>query len=28
MNRPGIAYDALADKVSWAGTVALLQAAL
>jgi hypothetical protein len=28
MNRPGIAYDKLADKVSWAGTVALLETAL
>lgn len=25
MGRPGIAYDALADRVSWAGTVALLE---
>jgi dienelactone hydrolase len=25
MNRPGIAYDALADRISWAGTVSLLQ---
>lgn len=25
MNRPGIAYDALADRVSWAGTLALLE---
>ena len=28
MNRPGIAYDSLADKVSWAGTLALLQIVL
>ena len=28
MNRPGIAYDALADKVSWAGTLALLETTL
>jgi dienelactone hydrolase len=28
LNRPGIAYDKLADKVSWAGTVALLETAL
>lgn len=28
MGREGIAYDALADKVSWAGTVALLEAVL
>jgi dienelactone hydrolase len=25
LNRPGIAYDLLADRVSWAGTVALLE---
>jgi dienelactone hydrolase len=25
MGRPGIAYDALADRVSWAGTLALLE---
>jgi dienelactone hydrolase len=25
MNRPGIAYDALADRSSWAGTLSLLQ---
>jgi dienelactone hydrolase len=28
LNRPGIAYDALADAVSWAGTVALLETVL
>lgn len=28
LNRPGIAYDALADRVSWAGTVALLESVL
>ena len=28
MNRPGIAYDALANRVSWAGTVALLATVL
>lgn len=28
LNRPGIAYDAIADRVSWAGTLALLEAAL
>jgi hypothetical protein len=27
-NRPGIEYDALADKVSWAGTLALLDGVL
>ncbi len=26
LGRPGIAYDALADRVSWAGTLALLEA--
>lgn len=25
LNRPGIAYDALADRVSWAGTLGLLE---
>lgn len=25
LNRPGISYDVLADRVSWAGTVALLE---
>ena len=28
LNRPGISYDAAAAKVSWAGTLALLEAAL
>jgi hypothetical protein len=28
MGREGIAYDAIADRVSWAGTLALLEAAL
>jgi len=28
MGRPGIAYDALADRVSWAGTLALLEATI
>jgi dienelactone hydrolase len=28
MGRAGIAYDAIADRVSWAGTVALLEATL
>jgi dienelactone hydrolase len=28
MGREGIAYDPIADRVSWAGTVALLEGAL
>jgi dienelactone hydrolase len=28
MGRPGIAYDPIADRVSWAGTLALLEATL
>jgi hypothetical protein len=28
MDRPGIAYDLTADRVSWAGTLALLETAL
>jgi dienelactone hydrolase len=28
MKRPGIAYDALADRISWAGTLALLESEL
>jgi len=28
LDRPGIAYDAIADRVSWAGTLALLETAL
>jgi dienelactone hydrolase len=28
MGRPGIAYDAIADRVSWAGTLALLDATI
>lgn len=28
MGRPGIAYDPIADKVSWAGALALLEATL
>lgn len=28
LGRPGVAYDPLADQVSWAGTVALLQSTL
>jgi dienelactone hydrolase len=28
MNRPGISYDALADRISWAGTLALLETEL
>ena len=28
MGMPGIEYDAIADKVSWAGTLALLEATI